>query len=237
MTVLDSGGRFGSAGRAKRTRRLIAWGLVAALAAGGAWAVWFSTVLSVREVRVLGAVTISTNEVRNAAAVPVAQQLARVDVPGITRRVGSIPQVASVEIRRGWPDVLVIVVTERKPLAVARTSVGFTYLDRTGARFGAVTIAPRGVPVVVASSASALSSALAVVAALPSTLRATVTTVTARTYDDVVLALRSGVDVQWGSADDSDHKASVLTALLKVPAGFYDVSAPDLPTTRATRLG
>ena len=45
MTVLDSGGRFGSAGRAKRTRRLIAWGLVAALAAGGAWAVWFSTVL------------------------------------------------------------------------------------------------------------------------------------------------------------------------------------------------
>jgi hypothetical protein len=38
--------------------------------------------------------------------------------------------------------------------------------------------------------------------------------------------------VFWGSADDSELKVAVLTALLKRPARSYDVSAPHSPALR-----
>ncbi len=208
--------------------------MLAALVALGVWVVWFSSLLTVREVRVLGAVEVSADSVRQAAAVPVGIQLARVDAAGIAARVGALPRVASVEVRRGWPDVLVVVVTERVPLAVTRDGTAYTYLDVTGARFGTLNAVPNGLPLVTAASDPALSSALGVCAALPSTLRPRVSAVTAKTRDDVVLTLSDGTAVQWGSAEDSAHKAAVLLALLKVRATSYDVSAPDLPTTRGT---
>ncbi|HSN06665.1 MAG TPA: cell division protein FtsQ/DivIB, partial [Candidatus Angelobacter sp.] len=144
------------------------------------------------------------------------------------------PRVASVEVRRGWPDVLVVVVTERVPLAVTRDGAAFTYLDATGARFGTGAAAPAGLPLVTAADDTSMTSALGVCAALPASLRPRVATVTARTRDDIVVTLTGGPSVRWGSAEDSAHKAAVLLALLKVGATSYDVSAPDLPTTRGT---
>ncbi|MBI1377535.1 MAG: FtsQ-type POTRA domain-containing protein [Frankiales bacterium] len=233
MTVVESAQRFGAATRKRRVLRWAVAALVVLLAAGVVWAVWFSTWFSVSEVRVLGARTVSIDEVRQAAAVPAHQPLARVDVDGITARVSAIPEVASVEVRRGWPDVLVIVVTERTPVAVMRSGSGFTYLDATGVRFGDPAGA-QGLPVVTARSDPARATAAAVVSALPPTLAEQVATVVARSRDDVVLHLAGGATVQWGSAEDSARKAEVLAALLHVKARSYDVSAPDLPTTRGT---
>ena len=55
-----------------------------------------------------------------------------------------------------------------------------------------------------------------------------------KTRDDVVLTLADGVTVRWGSAEQSDRKAAVLAALLKVRAATNDVSAPDLPTSKGS---
>jgi cell division protein FtsQ len=183
---------------------------------------------------VLGAVNVSSDAVRQAAAVPADQQLARVDVDGITARVGAIPRVAAVEVRRGWPHVLVVVVTERVPLVVVREGTEYVYLDSTGARFGSASSMPKGLPLLEATGDQALASALAVVDALPVDLRSSVATVTARSLDDVVLTVGGGATVQWGSADRSDRKAVVLRSLLPLGAARYDVSAPDLPTTSGT---
>ncbi len=234
MTLLDSAQRFGAATRTRHTRQWVAAVVLAVVVAACVWVVWFSSLLSVREVRVLGASEVSADTVRAAVAVPLGQPLARADVAGIIDRVSAIPRVAGVEVRRGWPDVLVVVVTERTPLVVTRSGSGYAYLDATGARFGSLAGAPRGLPVVTASSESAMSSALEVVSALPPALRATVATVSARTRDDVVLLLPGGVSVQWGSADQSERKVAVLASLLKVRARSYDVSAPDLPTTQGS---
>jgi cell division protein FtsQ len=87
-------------------------------------------------------------------------------------------------------------------------------------------------PLVTAPAGPAVESAMAVVAALPASLRATVASVTASTRDDVVLTLSDGVTVRWGSADRSDRKVAVLAGMLPVRAATYDVSAPDLPTSR-----
>ncbi len=234
MTVVESAQRFGAAQRTRHWRRWTALVVVALLVALAVWVVWFSSLLSVREVRVVGAVNVSADQVRQAAAVPTGLPLARADVDGITARVAAIPRVAAVEVRRGYPDVLVIVVTERTPVAVTRQGAELVYVDATGVRFGAVSVAPHGLPVVSASTDPALRSAVEVVAALPTTLRSTVTAVAAHSRDDVVLRLPDGATVQWGSAEQSDRKAAVLAALLHVHAATYDVSAPDLPTSRGS---
>ena len=82
-------------------------------------------------------------------------------------------------------------------------------------------------------SADALAEAARVVAALPGDLAATVDHVEVETVDRISLELADGRLVRWGSADDSVRKAEVLTALLRQPrAAEYDVSVPELPTTR-----
>jgi cell division protein FtsQ len=234
MTVVESAQRFGEKARTRRTVRWVALCLVVAVAGAGVWAVWFSSLFTVTEVRVLGARTVSLDEVRQVAAVPDRQPLARIDADGVAARVGAIPEVASVEVRRGWPHVLVIVVTERTPIAVTRVGTAWTYLDASAARFGTPAAPPRGMPVVTASTDVARAAAVGVVAALPTSLGSIVTLVSARSRDDVVLTLSGGSTVQWGSVDDSARKAAVLSSLLKVKARSYDVSAPDLPTTQGT---
>ncbi len=234
MTVVEAEQRFAERTRTSHVRRwLLAGGAVVVLALA-VYVVWFSPLLVVREVRVVGAVTVSADSVRQAAAVPDRVPLARADVAGIAARVGALPRVASVEVRRGWPDVLVLVVTERTPMAVVPLGGAFTYVDSTGARFGQVSVPPPGMVVVRPRDDDALSSALGVVQALPTDLRATVVSVAARTRDDVLLTLTSGAVVQWGSADRSDRKVVVLRSLLALHARRYDVSAPDLPTTLGT---
>jgi cell division protein FtsQ len=139
--------------------------------------------------------------------------------------------VQSVEVRRGWPDVLVVVVTERAPLVVVADGSAFAYLDEAGVQFGEAGRQPASMPLLDAANDTTRSSSLAVVAALPADLRGTVEVVRARTFDDVVLVMRDGSTVQWGNAERSDRKAVVLRSLLALRAARYDVSAPDLPTT------
>jgi len=234
MTVVESAQRFGAAARTRRTKQWVALAVLLTVVAFAVWVVWFSPLLTVKEVRVVGAVNVSADSVRQAAAVPAGIQLARVGTGGIVDRVAALPRVASVEVRRGWPNVLVVVVTERRPLAVTRDGSGWTYLDVTGARFGSLATVPRGMATLTADNNTAMSSALAVYAALPKPLAARVASVAARTRDDVVVTLADGTTVQWGDASQSDRKAAVLAALLKVKAVSYDVSAPDLPTTTGT---
>jgi cell division protein FtsQ len=236
MTVIESAQRFTTPTRRRGWLRILAAVLAAAAVAVAVWVVWFSSWLTAQEVRVLGAVDVSADAVRQAADVSLGTPLARVDVDGITERVGAIPEVGAVEVRRGWPDVLVVVVTERTPLVVAKASdaPGYVYVDESGARFGAVGVRPRDLPLLRAYGAEARTAALAVVASLPADLERRVTGVVARTRDDVVLTLRTGAQVRWGSAERAERKAEVLRALLPVRAEVYDVSAPDLPTTTGT---
>lgn len=237
MTVVESTERFTATRRSGGWKRWLIGAVLVAVAAGAVWLVWFSTVLSVQEVRVVGAVGVPVDEVRGAAGIRIGTPLARVDADGVAARVGAIPEVGAVEVRRGWPDVLVVVVTERTPVAVLRAGQGFAYVDVTGARFGSTRTAPANLPAVRPSDETSLLAAVQVVAALPEDLRRTVTTVVARSRDDVVLRLRSGAAVQWGSAENAAAKAAVLTALLPRGAAYYDVSAPDLPTTRGALAG
>jgi cell division protein FtsQ len=236
MTVVESATRFTEPATEPRRRRrwwLVAVGLVVVIA-GVTWLLGWSTVLSVKEVRVLGTRTLSTDQVRIAAGVALGTPLARVSAADVSSRVADLPQVAAVEVRHGWPDVVVVVVTERQPVAVVAGSAGFALVDGGGTVFDEVARRPADLPELLAEG-DAVASALQVLTAVPPELRDRVVKVRAATADDVVLVLGNGTKVHWGSPTDIDLKSEVMLALLPRKAAEIDVSAPSLPTTRATR--
>jgi cell division protein FtsQ len=82
-----------------------------------------------------------------------------------------------------------------------------------------------------ASRDDALREVARVVEALPRAIARRVEHVELASLDSIALVLSDGSQVRWGSADESDLKADVLTTLMSVPAMTYDVSVPGLPTT------
>ncbi|UMG92107.1 cell division protein FtsQ/DivIB [Nocardioides sp. TF02-7] len=122
-------------------------------------------------------------------------------------------------------------------MAVVDDGDSFSQLDAEGWTFGRLAKAPDGLPLVeVGSDAdrAALVEAAQVVAALDPDVSARVEAVEVRTVDQVLLRLRDGREVRWGSADRAEQKAAVLLDLLAAApdARTYDVSVPGLPTTR-----
>lgn len=214
----------------RRWRRPLAVVVVAILAVAIAWLIWWSPVLAVREVRVLGATTVSEQEVRDAAGVPLGTPLARVSAQDVTRSVSQLGPVRDAEVRYGWPDVLVVVVQERTPVAVVEENGSKRFVDADDVAYAPAPVGVR-LPVVNAEG-TARAAAVAVVAQLPAALSARVSAVRAGSPDDVVLVLGDGTRVRWGSSADGERKAEVATALLVRQPRLVDVSAPELPTTR-----
>lgn len=199
------------------------------------WLVWFSPVLAVKSVVVAGADSLSSSEIRTAAAVEKGRPLARTDVAKIHDRVASLASVESAEVVRRWPDQIRITVVERTPIAVIDIGGKLRGLDKDGVVFSRYRKAPAGLPKVVTpegTEASALREAARVVRSLPTRIAKATDHVEVTSVDEISLALSKGRTVEWGSSADSAQKAQVLLALLKHKATVYDVSVPGEPTTK-----
>ncbi len=220
-------------------RRSLVWLAGLGALAGVVTFLWAGPLLSVREVRVDGARTLPVQQVREAAGVAEGTPLLRVDVAAATERVARLPQVAGVQVTRGWPSSVVITVVERTPLAVVEESGRRTLVDAEGVLFDTITGDPPAgvVPLEVDDPAAgdpATEAALAAIAALPPELREQVALVTADGDDAAVeLSLDDGTDVVWGDGGEPERKAAVLGALLSQieagevePAGTLDISTP-----------
>ncbi|SNX95050.1 cell division protein FtsQ [Geodermatophilus sabuli] len=209
-----------------------------------AWLVWGSPVLAVSTVRVDGAGTLTAGEVVEVAGIAEGTPLLRVDVDAAEARVARLPQVASVEVARGWPRSVVVTIEERVPVAVVEQAGTRTLVDADGVLFDTVTgtpppgVVPLDVPGPGAGD-RATRAGLAALVALPAGVRADVAAASATTSEDVTLTLTDGTTVLWGSAEDAEDKADVLVALLGQlesgaldPAGTIDVSAPSAVVLR-----
>lgn len=211
--------------------------MVALLLIGLGWVVGWSPLLAVQEVRVQGATSVPAEQVRAAAGVELGTPLARVSADAVVARVGAIPAVGSVEVRYGWPHVLVLVVTERVPAAyVAVAGARFQVLDAGGVAFRSTSTRPAGLAELTAAGA-ARAAALQVLTELPVALSGLVRQVQAGSADDVVLTLADRTVIRWGGVGLPERKAAVASALLAQRPRVIDVSAPELPTTRGTARG
>ena len=220
--------------------RLPGWRLVLSVLAAGAlsaaavWALFFSTLLSVTDIRVDGAARLTPAHVKRVAAVPIGEPLARLDLDGIAARVAAVPAVRTVSVERHWPHTLAITVTERVPLVLVGAGHGRRGVDASGTTFRLARGEQQALPRLIVDRNAApglLSEAARVIAALPMKLAGRVEEVHAATPDSITLYLRSGEEVRWGSAARSAEKARVLGVLLRRPAAVYDVSVPHQPTT------
>jgi len=221
----------------RRARRVALAALVLAAIAALVWLVFGSAVLTATRVDVRGTALLGTDQVAHVAQVPLGTPLARIDAGAVTRRVASLPEVARVSVTRAWPHTVRITVTERQVAFQREVSVnGGTAYEWIGAD-GTVfhTDATRqGVPLLHSPTNDPvlMADVATVVGHLPAELLARVHEMTAATRDQIVLTLDDGRQIVWGSAADSELKASVIVVLLLQPGTVYDVSAPGHPAIR-----
>jgi cell division protein FtsQ len=208
------------------------------------WLLWSGPVLAVGTIQVDGAGILPAEVVREAAGIQAGTPLLRIDVDAAETRVARLPQVASVEVTRGWPQSVVITVEERVPVAVVGPAGRRSLVDAEGVPFDTITGAPPPgvVPLDVAAPGPtdpATRAALEALVALPAEVRDKIAGATAAAPEDITLTLTDGTLVRWGGPAESGTKADVLTALLDKmaagdlePAGTIDVSAPDAVVLR-----
>lgn len=232
--------------RASLWRRVLRW-LLALLAVGlvgGAiWLVWFSTVLVVEDVEVTGMTTLTAKAIESQAEVPMGLQLARIDPLAIETRVARMERINRVDVRRRWPTTVGITVRERVPVGWIVSNGAIRYVDRDGVDFRTVARRPTSLleikvgtfePLVRQQALEAVGGVISFLRAQGRDVLTQVERVEADTQDSVHLVLEGNRTVVWGSADKNDEKLVVLRALLKIKAERYDVSAPELPTTKRT---
>lgn len=221
----------------RRTRlRIAGVALVVVLVLAGAWAVWFSSLLEIRDVQVEGTRHVPVERVVRAAQVPVGTPLPRLDAEAIAERIGELKPVESVRVERDLPHTVRIVVTERSAVAWLDRSGTPWAVDASGVAYRPLNSKPSHLPQldVDADDTRVLSAVSRVAADVadgdPQLLRDT-DTIRAETRDSIELDLSKGRTVVWGSAEEADEKLAVLRTLLEIEASSYDVSAPERPTT------
>ncbi|MFH8804699.1 cell division protein FtsQ/DivIB [Streptomyces sp. NPDC017936] len=233
-----------------RLRRIIILALaLVLLGAGGVWVLYGSQWLRVERVSVSGTRVLSSQQVREAADVPVGAPLVSVDTDAIeTRLRAELPRIDSVDVVRSWPHGIGLKVTERKPVLLVRKGRDFVEVDDEGVRFATISTALRGVPLLAlettpSSSASAslrrfgadrlVREAVRAVGALPAAVARDTRGVKVRSYDDITLELSGGRTVAWGSAEKGSAKARTLVAVMKASpdARHFDVSVPTAPAS------
>ena len=208
--------------------------LLVVLTVTAVWLVFFSSVLTVKQVAVEGETQLTRDQVLAAADVPIGAHLAQLDLGDIRTRVAGLATVKHVDVSRDWPDGVLIRITERHEVAVVDLGGSYQAMDSDGVLFKSYARPPAALPRIVAGpqiGSDALAEAARVIAALPNGLASRVDHVGVGGVDQVTLSMNSGATVIWGSDAQSALKAQVLTQLLAQPAHTYDVSVPGQPTT------
>jgi cell division protein FtsQ len=238
--VPNSVRRFMARARKRKLRAAVPWAVAAGvLAVAGAllWMVYGTSVLGVRDVQVIGAGFLTPQQVVEAAAVPMQEPLARVDLDVVRARVQGLAPVQKAIVSRSWPGTVKVEVVERTPVAavpVAKDS--WTLIDASGVSYRTVAEVPSGLPLAQLAAPGPADvntrSALTVLAALTDDLREQLVGITVKAPAQITLQLRKDRTVVWGDDTQSASKAQVATALLKRDGTTIDVSAPDVVTIR-----
>lgn len=218
-----------------RRRAVLALLAVVVLLAGSAALVYFTPLLSVRTVTVEGATSVPKQDILDRLDIPAGRPLVRVDTAAAAQRAASIPALASVRVQRQYPSTVQVTVEERIALAFFDSADGTHLLDATGVDFATAPPPPGVVRLVTESPIygdPVTKDALSVLDSLPALLRDQVVEVRAQTLSDISILLGDGRTLVWGNAGNSDRKAAVAIALLSQPGQIFDVSSPDLPTTK-----
>lgn len=210
--------------------------LVGAVVVVLGWVLLSSRLLVVRQIQVAGEDRVARAQVVRAAQVRLGTPLAHIEGGAVERRVEGIRQVESARVQRKWPSTLRITVAERTPVAAVRDGSAYQLVDRFGVTVTTVERRPPDMPLADLATPApgdpSTRAALAVVDALPEALLNKVSAVAAPSPTEVTLRLGGRRTVLWGGPERSAEKAQTLAVLMKRDARVYDVSSPEVATTR-----
>ncbi|MBM6698941.1 FtsQ-type POTRA domain-containing protein [Bifidobacterium pullorum subsp. saeculare] len=266
-TLAESEGALGLATRPKvvdfkarlkerRRARLRAMALrVAAIVAAAAalaalaWLLFLSPALRLEasQIRVTGANEwVSATDITGIVGEQAGRSLLLLDTASMTERMGAIPGVTKAEVTRRFPHGVDVAITAQRPAAMLKAGDdALTAVDARGRVLNSVRGADTaGVPVIEvkdvdhALKGRSVKTALKVLDALPESMRARITKVTAETQDAVRTELDGGAHtVVWGDASDLKLKQAIVDTILADPKVIgdkheVDVSAPNRPVLR-----
>ncbi|MHC9296907.1 cell division protein FtsQ/DivIB [Mycobacterium sp. LTG2003] len=219
-----------------RGLKVLLWAALASvLAVTLGLVLYFTPIMSARNVVVTGLAALPQEQVLAAAAVVPGTPLLQINTDAVAERVATIRRVATARVQREYPSTLRITVVERVPVVVKDFPDGPHLFDRDGVDF-ATEPPPPALPYLDADtpgpSDPATQAALEVMLALPPEVAAQVGRVAAPSVASITLTLTDGRVVVWGTTDRTKEKALKLAALLTQPGRTYDVSSPDLPTVK-----
>ncbi|MDT5237622.1 MAG: cell division protein FtsQ [Mycobacterium sp.] len=222
--------------RTVRGLKVLMWSaLVSVVVVGLGLLLYFTPIMSARNIVVVGVGAVSQDEVVAAAGLQPGMPLLQVDTDAVAERVAAIRRVASARVQRQYPSTLRVTVIERVPVVVKDFPDGPHLFDKDGVDF-ATAPPPAGVPYLEADnpgpSDAPTKAALQVMTALRPEVAGQVGRIAAPSVAAITLTLTDGRVVVWGTTDRTDEKALKLGALLTQPGQTYDVSSPDLPTVK-----
>jgi len=232
-----------------RRRMLLLTGLAVALGVvvWGLVALWRAPILPVKHVTVTGSSRLSSEAVRNLAAVPGDATLVRADLGGIEERLLTNPWIEEASVARQFPDTLVIDVVERTPAAVIDAGGTKLWLaDSTGMWLGLLgsqdatgLVTVRDIEGLAPKAGERTRSpevrnALAVITGLSPDMRRILKTVSAPSVDKTALITKSDVQIMVGSAQDIAKKDRVARRILSIEKGvvYVNVRVVDRATWR-----
>jgi cell division protein FtsQ len=208
--------------RYTRWRRLII-AVFAVATVAGAITLYLSPLLRVQEVEVVGATSVSSNEVLSLARIE-GESMFRLDLAASERRVESIPTVQSVRFERRWPHTIRIIVTERAPWALWEIGADRYVIDTEGVVLpGSAPI--ENAPVIRDSSGPARLSpgdhvdgdavllAQALLQRVPQTLALNVSSLEYSPNQGLSLTTDAGYRVVVGDSQNVDYKLAVWQAI------------------------
>lgn len=231
---------------ARTKRRKVASALLGAVLMGAAvWGAFWSPLLEVRRVQVVGAKHTSADEVRAAVALGRDDNLLLVSTGRVAAAAEELPWVADAEVHRRLPGTVRIRLDERKAALVVVVATGQWTIDASGHVLEEGSVSD-GLPTLTGAALGTLEpgdrlvtddveSGLAVWGSLPKRIRPQVASVVAASRERVALVLNNGTLVRYGGPDRLGAKNKVLTALLARlssqgrRATYIDVSIPSNP--------
>ena len=192
---------------------------------------WYSTLLTVKKIEVRGNQVVSQESILELAQIESNIQLLRVNVSQTSQRIKTISQIKTVDVRRGWPETLVIEVVERTPLAVTDIVEGRFLIDETGVAYQPVT-PEANLPLIFGSDDQNRAIGIKAWQSFPTWLQAEVVSTTVDNPNSIWFLLTSGRRVEWGNLEKANEKAAVLKVLRRMASSTYDVSTPEVPVVK-----
>ncbi|MDQ3662517.1 MAG: FtsQ-type POTRA domain-containing protein [Actinomycetota bacterium] len=227
-----------------RRRRLLIQAAVVLGVAVLVWIAFFSPLLKVSNVEVVGGGHVTGADISAIARLDEGRNLLLMSTTEVAQAVRGLAWVKRAEVDRKLPGTLQVNIVERVPALALQASEARWTIDRRGHVLAPG--APKRLPTVAAVSdeaivvgervtAAEVQGALAVFRTLPDRLRHNLEAIFAPGSERISLSLESGLLIRLGAAEKLRAKSSVLTALLArikregVAVGYVDVRVPTSP--------